>query len=266
MQRDNWGDRARFGVFIVDAEAAPEAEWWAMAPPGVSIHAARVTARAPWAIWNADQTAEQSPVRLSDDLERGARQFARLAPDVVVVGHSSSSVVGGVGWDAAVARRLEQAIGGATRVTTNGQDCAAALAALGAVRPFVIIPPWFSDSFVERARDYLIGQGVTPAAMFRHIPAARWRDVPPAELYSRFMHLDQIAELLRDQVVSRCPDEADGILMLGTGLRCVGVIDDIERATGKPVVTANQASLWRCLRLAGVTASVQGYGRLWDAA
>ena len=40
---DNWGWRARIGLFIVGNEAVPEAEWWAMAPSGVSVHAARVT-------------------------------------------------------------------------------------------------------------------------------------------------------------------------------------------------------------------------------
>ena len=44
MRADNWGWRARIGLFIVGNEAVPEAEWWAMAPPGVSVHAARVTA------------------------------------------------------------------------------------------------------------------------------------------------------------------------------------------------------------------------------
>ena len=52
---DNWGWRARIGLFIVGNEAVPEAEWWAMAPPGVSVHAARVTARAPWARWRDDR-------------------------------------------------------------------------------------------------------------------------------------------------------------------------------------------------------------------
>ncbi|MEM7211843.1 MAG: hypothetical protein AAF479_08125, partial [Pseudomonadota bacterium] len=106
MSHDNWGHRARFGIFIVGAEAVPEAEWWAMTPPGVSVHAARVTAKAPWATWDADRKA----VTLAPDLERGAGQFASLAVSVAVVAHSSSSVVGGVGWDAAVqetlARRL----------------------------------------------------------------------------------------------------------------------------------------------------------------
>lgn len=258
MAPDNWGDKARFGVFIVGAEPVPEAEWWAMAPPGVSIHAARVTSKTPWATWNADR----SDVDLCEDLERGARQFAAMAPDVVVVGHSSSSVLGGDGWDEAVVRRLEEVMGGETKVTTNGQDCAKAMEAVGANRPFVIIPPWFGDEFIATAHEYLIAQGLNPAAMFRHVPEDRWRDVPPNELYRSFMHIQQNAEVLRDQVIAECPDDADSVLMIGTGLRCVGVIDKVEAALGRPVVTANQASLWRCLQVSGVDVGIAGYGRL----
>ena len=97
-QPDNWGEVARFGMFIVGAEAVPEAEWWAMAPPGVSVHAARVTASTPWVQWNADRSA----VVPSDDLARGAKQFASMRLAAVVTGHTSSSVLGGPGWDAAL--------------------------------------------------------------------------------------------------------------------------------------------------------------------
>ena len=95
---DNWGDRARFGMFIVGNEAVPEAEWWAMAPAGVSIHAARVTARAPWARWDS----ERRDVVLESDLQRGAAQFAALRVSVAVVAHFSSSIIGGAGWDEAI--------------------------------------------------------------------------------------------------------------------------------------------------------------------
>ena len=40
-QSDNWGWQARIGMFIVGTEVVPEAEWWAMVPPNVSVHAAR---------------------------------------------------------------------------------------------------------------------------------------------------------------------------------------------------------------------------------
>ena len=69
LKNDNWGDRARIGMFIVGSEAVPEAEWWAMLPPNVSVHAARVTASAPWARWWENRTG----VDLADDLVRGSR-------------------------------------------------------------------------------------------------------------------------------------------------------------------------------------------------
>ena len=101
-ERDNWGWRARIGMFIVGNEAVPEAEWWAMAPAGVSIHAARVTARAPWARWREDK----SGVEPEEDLLRGARQFAAMRLAAVTVGHSSSSILGGKGWDSATVASL----------------------------------------------------------------------------------------------------------------------------------------------------------------
>ena len=81
-QRDNWGWQARIGLFIVGTEVVPEAEWWAMVPPNVSLHAARVTARAPWARWHDDR----SLVELEDDSLRGCRQFVPMCLSAVVVG------------------------------------------------------------------------------------------------------------------------------------------------------------------------------------
>ena len=42
----------------------------------------------------------------------------------------------------------------------------------------------------------------------------------------------------------------------------VGILDALERDLGRPVISANQASLWRCLRLSGVHATISGYGSL----
>src|ERR1700694_3889420 len=41
-QPDGWGWRARIGVLTPHADIGPEAEFQAMAPDGISIHAARV--------------------------------------------------------------------------------------------------------------------------------------------------------------------------------------------------------------------------------
>jgi maleate isomerase len=56
--------------------------------------------------------------------------------------------------------------------------------------------------------------------------------------------------------------DVDGVFLSGTALRATAVIGRIEAASGKPVVSSNQALAWHCLRLAGVRSPVDGFGRL----
>ena len=257
-QRDNWGWQARIGMFIVGNEAVPEAEWWAMLPPNVSVHAARVTARAPWARWRDDR----SGVELEDDLARGCRQFAAMRLSAVVVGHSSSSILGGKMWDEAVVAQLSTLLGAGTRVTTNGLDCLAALRASEVRRPFLVLPPWFNDQAVAAGVAYFAERGVAPAGHYRYDPGRKWRDVPPGELYGLGMGFEQEIEPLYAQIRTACPVDADAVLIAGTGFRCVGLLDALERDLRRPVISANQASLWHCLRLYGVHGPISGYGSL----
>lgn len=259
MAHDNWGEAARIGIFIVGNEVVPEAEWWAMAPNGVSIHAARVTAPAPWAVWAADRKT----VDLVPDLARGAEQFAGMALSAVVVAHSSSSVVGGPGWDSAAIAALAPRLPRETAVTTNGRDCLAALGALGIRRPLVVFPPWFGAAAMDAGAAYLTRQGIDPEATFRLDPGPRWAGIAPGDLYGAQMHVAQDVNDYREQIIAKCPMKADGVLIYGTGVRAVGIIGALEAALDRPVVTANQASLWRCLGLARTAADIPGYGRLF---
>lgn len=257
-QQDNWGWRARIGLFIVGNEAVPEAEWWAMAPRGVSVHAARVTSKSPWARLRENGTE----VDLSDDLARGARQFAAMRLSAVVLAHTTSSVVGGKGWDAATASTLSAAIGNGTFVTTNGQDTMAALKASEVKRPFLVLPPWFPDDTLKAAVAYYTDQGFAPAGHLRFDPGRKWRDLPPGDLYGHGMGFEQEIEPLYAQIRAACPAAADGVLIGGTGFRCVGILEALEQDLQRPVISANQASLWHCLRRSGIHAPIEGYGRL----
>lgn len=48
-----------------------------------------------------------------------------------------------------------------------------------------------------------------------------------------------------------------------TNLRCFGIIKAAEAATGKPMISSNQALSWHMLRLAGVATQGMGPGRLF---
>ena len=258
LQNDNWGDRARIGMFIVGSEAVPEAEWWAMLPSGISVHAARITAATPWATWREDRKS----VLLSDDLTRGATQFASMRLSAVVIGHSSSSFVGGKGWDAAALSALSEVVGPDIPVTTNGLDTMAALRALGVKRPYLVLPPWFNDVTVAAGVRYLEDHELAPAGYLSYDPGANWRDVLPSEMYPRGLGFVQEIEPLHDQILASCPTYADSVLIAGTGFRCVAILESLEQALGRPVISANQSSLWHCLNLAGVHTVISGYGNL----
>ena len=258
LQNDNWGSQARYGMFIVGSEAVPEAEWWAMLPDNVSMHAARVTASAPWAHWQENRT----DVDLADDVVRGCQQFAAMRLSAVVVGHSSSSFMGGKGWDEAVVKTLSGTLGTDATVTTNGLDTIAALHASAVRQPFLVMPPWFNDKTIDAGVRYYKDHGFEPAGHLRYDPGPEWRDLPPGDLYPRGMGFAQEVEALHAQISAACPAAADGVLIAGTGFRCVAILNALEEGLKRPVISANQASLWHCLQMSGVPFDIPGYGNL----
>lgn len=78
----------------------------------------------------------------------------------------------------------------------------------------------------------------------------------------------EIARMSEDTIVEAAcaamDREADALFLSCTGLRAAVCIERIEARTGRPVVSSNQAMIWRCLRETGSTKAVAGYGRLFQ--
>jgi maleate isomerase len=171
-------------------------------------------------------------------------------------------VIGGKGWDDAAVASVSAVVGDSMAVTTNGLDTLAALKAAGVKRPFLVLPPWFGDDTVKAAVAYYADHGVAPAGRHRYDPGARWRHLAPADLVRSGLGFEQEIEPLAAQIRAGCPRDADGVLIAGTGFRCVAILEMLEQELKRPVISANQASLWHCLRLSGVKDAVAGYGSL----
>jgi maleate cis-trans isomerase len=65
-----------------------------------------------------------------------------------------------------------------------------------------------------------------------------------------------------DLVSSLRRDDADAYFISCTNIHSIDVIEDLERVLQKPVVTSNQATIWRLLRMIGIRESVPGLGHL----
>lgn len=56
---------------------------------------------------------------------------------------------------------------------------------------------------------------------------------------------------------------ADAVLVPDTAMHTLAVVDDLEAAIGKPVLTANQVTVWEGLRLLDAVPTIGGLGRLF---
>ena len=239
-QRDGVGSIARIGLLTPAFDPVPESEAWAMAPPGVSIHASRM----PWQRGDPRASAE------SPHVDSAAELLTYVKPRAIMYGYTSSSYVLGAAGDEAFRSRLEKAAAGVP-VILAAQAASAALRMVNARRVAIVHPPWFSDEVNEKGRAYFESQGFTVVSCAQLLPRRDFEEVPPAEVYER--------------VAKTMPKEAEAVLIAGNGLRAVGVIQALEEHLRRPVLTANQVTLWAALKTVGSAPEITQFGRLFRA-
>jgi len=238
---DGVGSIARIGVLTPAFDPVPESEAWSMAPRGVSIHAARVRRRPGEAPGLFAEPSRIDPV---------VESLAEVKPHSIIYAFTSSSYVLGTAGDEALRTRLERVAGG-VRVILAAEGASAALRAVDARRVAIFHPPWFSEETNDGGRAYFQGRGFAVLSCARLLPLRDFQEVPPPELHR--------------WVATTVPKGADAVLIAGNGLRSIGIIEALEETLDRPVLTANQVSLWAAL--SGIeTPPVTQFGRLFRAA
>jgi maleate isomerase len=252
-QSDGWDVRVRIGVLTPHADVGPESELQAMAPDGVGIHAARVPFGAMGTGGTMDPTIPLAPVAAFAEpphIDDATALLAAAPVRAIGIGFTSTAYVLGADGENAMVTRLEQRSSGIPIVST----CAAAVLALRSVqaqRLALVNPPWFDAELDALGAKFFTSQGFDVVS---HAPCglpSNQRSINPPELY--------------DWVREHTPDSADAVFIGGNGCRAVGVIEALEQDMRRPVLSANQVLLWRCLHVAAVHLKPHGYGRLFDS-
>ena len=231
--------RAKLGV-IYPADGALDDEYWKLAPGGVTVHFTRIS------VPQEDQTLEVLEGQTqSRDIEKAAVDLNVIHLDAIAYACTSGSFVHGVGGDVEIINRLETAAGAAC--TTTSTAAVRALRTLG-VRKISIVTP-YPDEINARLKIFMEDSGfeivtLKGLGLYREIYAQ-----PAGAAYR-----------LAKQANS--PD-AEVIFISCTNFRSVEVLDELEQDLGKPVISANQVTMWDLLRLAGVHPYLQGYGSLF---
>ncbi len=238
---DFTGWRARIGLVYMASSIVMEPEAYAMAPPGVSIHTARLRLPKVTAA-GLDAMMAEGP------LEEATALLAEMPLDVALFGGTSASFLHGLDADRAIVRRMERILPGVPATTTS-TAALAALAAFGAGSITFVGP--YVEEVTERGRVFFEENGIAvKAAVGLGLDADHAIGNVPLETVYRFA---------RDSAVPG----AEALFVSCTNLRTVGAIAALEEDLKIPVVTAIQASAWHAFRLAGVAGGRPGFGSLF---
>lgn len=184
----------------------------------------------------------------AERLAAGAAELAEWDLDVVVWAGTSGSFV--FGWEGATAqvRALSDAVGALASSTSFA--FVEAVAALGV--DTVAVAASYPAEVADRFAGFLATGGIRAV----HLGVA---DIVTAE---KVGHLE--AADVRALIARNLHPRAEAVLVPDTAMHTAGQLETLEAVAGRPVLTANQVTLWHALRLAGWTGAATELGQLFQ--
>jgi maleate isomerase len=217
------------GIGIVAPhDFALDRELWRWVPDDISLHVTRMP-------YLAMPATMEMAVHISDPelVARGVTEVHAISPLVTAYACTSGSFVGGLAGEGALVAAMLDA-GAPAAVTTSGA-LLAALRHLALTRVAVATP---------YTADLTVGLSVFLAEAGVEVVAAAGIGLI-SDIWT--VPYDVTAELVRETNT----DDAQAVFISCTNLPTYDVIATLEAELGKPVLTANQVTIWSALSVIG---------------
>ena len=182
----------------------------------------------------------------STDLDEAAKTFSLIDTGSVAYACTAASFTRGVGYDTDIISRIEA--GSGAPATTTSTAAVAALRALGVKKLAVAAP--YEDEACERLRRFMSDSGFDVVSL---------KNLGLSGMDIGEVSDDRVHALGMEAMVQ----EADGLFISCTALRTIEVVEALENDLGRPVVSANQATMWHALRIGGIDTTLDGLGQLY---
>jgi maleate isomerase len=237
--------RARIGVLVPFTNTNLEPDLALMAPPGLSLHIARMGG------YDEDEIPDETQMQgLGEaDLDDTLALLAGAKPDVVLYGCTSATLTHGPAFDRDLADRI-RARSGAETVTAAGA-LVHALRTLNATRIAFASP--YVPAINDMAIAFLSEMGIETVSR-ADFDGTLGNDgqgaLSPADV--------------TDLALRAGHPDAQAVVLSCTDMRAVECVADVEARLGRPVVTSNQAMLFQALQVLNIPDPVAGFGQLLE--
>lgn len=238
--------RARLGVLVPYTNVNLEADMEMLRPEGLSIHVARLGG------YDLEEVPDEKQMAGlgASDIDETLRLLAGAKPDVILYGCTSATLTHGADFDKRLAQKIHQLCGAPTVTAAGG--IVEGLRELGVTRiafasPYVKAINDLAISFLAESGFETVSRADYPKALGNYGQG----ELTPEEVFALGME-------------AIC-DEAEALVLSCTDMRGAEVIEALELATGRPVISSNQAMLHAALKRIGVSPGPKACGRLMRA-
>ncbi|NKY59658.1 maleate cis-trans isomerase family protein [Nocardia flavorosea] len=219
------GPVAQRGIGVIAPfDLALERELWRWAPLEVSLHLARTPYEpVPVSLAMAELVSDAT------HLTAATRNVLHVEPEVVAYLCTSGSFIKGIEYERSLRETICRA-GAANAVTTSGA-LLEAIGHLGITNLSIMTP--YDEVLTGKLRDFLAEAG---CAVVRSdhlgLGGGIWK-----------VNYRTIAE----RILGADDPRAEAIFVSCTNLPTYDIIEPLEKVLGKPILTANQLTMWACL-------------------
>jgi len=252
----SFGYRARVGLIY---QGLIDSEFSLFLPKGVTVHIARfINDVEESKMFEEGQWAIEEGCDLF--LNSAVRQLTFIEVNSIAFGCTSGTFSRGVKFDMEIIQKIEE-ISGGIPATTASSAVADALDTLG-LRKIAVGTP-YSKNLNVKLRKFLEDMGFDVVNMKSiQLLSPLARDNPSGPLAAGWNISRQSQEAVYQLAMDVDKSEADGVFLSCTSLRTAEILKELEEDLGKPVISSNQALMWKLRKLSGIRTPVEDYGKL----
>ena len=238
-------NRKRVGMMMPSADGTAEPDFqMVLGPKGVAVHGHR--------LWQDDNRhdPEKHFGQMNSEIESAARYLSSVRLDAIAYTCTTGSFFKGPGWDQEMLQKIKGASGVEAFATTPSVVKALQFKGARKISAITPYPEWNNI----KLREYMEAMGFEVLNVDAH----------PKPSLGEIMAYEQEPDEIVEWGIEKCDPDADVLFCSCTDWRSMEAAERLEKETGKPVVTSNQATIWLILQHLGINEPIKGFGSLLE--